>query len=954
MIHVATSTELAKLRADAQWAKLHAVIHKYTPIFKCRINQTFTSYDNVVQIQYDGITYGAYTSVLAGMTMFVGTAEGLHDVGICRVRKAPTASILYIGITSEIEFADNQYITVVDDFNIWSRHWQVINETTVLMDYDIPYSDQNTNMNPVVVMGSDWVLSYEGSNLTIQPSASESWVIGSTIASYSWTAGGASSTADMNTATPTIQYNAPGQYRISCQVTAANGKVSTGYRYVYVMGTGNLPYDIILNSCVLSQDSTGGIFSIVTHEDIDESLLIDCTKIIIYSDDYYNNVKGSIGQESGRENILCIGWLDAQTLDVNPENGELSFTANSLLFWLNTIEAYGAGYIQTDDTPEDWRYAQNLTVDKVIFNILYWRSTVANITDIFISNDTRVSAGIIAPLGTVYSQLLYACDKIFAKPVCDRYGKIYCTVYSQYLSDTDKTSVPVVMDITAQDWQYSTNGIVINKRLHNDVSIVELSGTGDTETELYASRAPGNAFTNFGRHESKPNMMINDQSQCNMLAGLHYAVLNNKYKSVNVELSSFNKLLDIAPNQFISITLAATDTPNGEIWNEKLFVIKRIQYAVSIETGSVTTALECDAVVYEVLSVTLPIELPATPTIPIIEFPGFEEQDWAAWTPGKWQPICIPPNPIPIGSGCPVDAESNGPYNWTINQWMTGVNNYDIFIPANFVVRSVSHSNKTTWAITASWYKWLNSRWEEVSENTQYQIRLYDSDKNIIATGNKDAVTDLKYRTGTFEPASIAEVAYIGIELTADLLRPSTVTHTMEATHPWDTPHHGQLFWGPYGAGIWANTLGGYVEGTAGGESINNILIGTWSQYVDKSFTVEMQQTYGIMTSSNLIRQISGATGQHRAGALAWTKLWEESFTPAFISPVITKRNFIVTPGGSITPLQISASMVHTGYVAGAPAHRCYVDNSIIVMPFATYAMSLKSVQLWNVCPRPA
>ena len=109
-----TEGERTLLRSKQQAVQLFALVDTPPAIFKARVNQNFGGkYDQIVQVTYDTVTLGAYGDIENDMTLLIGSAEGLADRGMARIRKAPTSSILYIGETSEIEFQDNDYLTVV-------------------------------------------------------------------------------------------------------------------------------------------------------------------------------------------------------------------------------------------------------------------------------------------------------------------------------------------------------------------------------------------------------------------------------------------------------------------------------------------------------------------------------------------------------------------------------------------------------------------------------------------------------------------------------------------------------------------------------------------------------------------------------------------------------------------------------------------------------------------------
>src|SRR5258707_4764752 len=153
-----TAPELADIRTDGQFSSLYLAIHKPAQIYTALVNQTFTTDDSIVQVTYDAGS-GTLGNVLAGMTMLISAVGyGLSDLGRVRIRKAPTSTIFYIGEDSDIVWADDLFLTIVDEFGVWARHLSIDAVTkAAYMDYDIAYSDQHANASPIPVLGPRYV-----------------------------------------------------------------------------------------------------------------------------------------------------------------------------------------------------------------------------------------------------------------------------------------------------------------------------------------------------------------------------------------------------------------------------------------------------------------------------------------------------------------------------------------------------------------------------------------------------------------------------------------------------------------------------------------------------------------------------------------------------------------------------------------------------------------------------
>lgn len=233
MVRALTNDELTLLRSENQTSRLYLALPQPAIVFQAQINQSFPTRDKILEISYDN-AIGNYTDVIADMTLLIGTTAGAHDVGITRIRAAATPTKLYIAETSEIPFADDQYLTVLASWEPWPRHVRIDGAKQPQMDATVKYSDQHRWCDPVPILGPHRVAKLINGSATLHFDASSSWVIGSSISAYSWFAPGATTTTGMNTATPTITYTAPGSYYVGCTVTAANGKSFAGYRVVYI------------------------------------------------------------------------------------------------------------------------------------------------------------------------------------------------------------------------------------------------------------------------------------------------------------------------------------------------------------------------------------------------------------------------------------------------------------------------------------------------------------------------------------------------------------------------------------------------------------------------------------------------------------------------------------------------------------------------------------------------
>jgi len=308
VVRDASTDELAYLRTHGQHSKLYLAFPQPAIVFKALVNDAAPNCDMTVWISYDGAsTYGyggnAYQNILPDMTLWVGSSEGACDLGIARIRKAASATKLFIGRTSEVKFADEMFLTVIDEYGLWPRI-KYIQEGPAhvdFMDFDVAYvpgaDGQHSKLAPIVIMGPDRVLWYQGllathpgNSISTQMDASASYSLSSVgAATYLWTCA-TGTIDDDDIANPNIHFHAIGTHRVSCTVTI-DGVSFTGHRTIVVFDNSALPVsDFKLNSCAGDYETGGWNFKVTMYDSADLPLVRDRAKCILFSRDWYGDI----------------------------------------------------------------------------------------------------------------------------------------------------------------------------------------------------------------------------------------------------------------------------------------------------------------------------------------------------------------------------------------------------------------------------------------------------------------------------------------------------------------------------------------------------------------------------------------------------------------------------------------------------------------------------------------
>lgn len=625
MARAATSPELTLYRAPGKKTKLRAAIFSPTTIFSARINQTFTTFDGILEITYDTPT-GTYTDALPDMTVLVGSSAGAHDTGICRLRSID-GSKFYINETSDISWANDLYLTVIDDFGLWAKH-VLIDDGEPFMDGGIEYSDQHTDFDPVPIMGSHRVLKLTGATVSANFNGASSYVVdGSAISAYAWTCTTASASSGTTTATPSFTFNSAGWHTVYLTLTAANGKTFFGVRYVYVWSDDNPPSPVSVETARQDADAGGWEFGITLLQDAALSDVRDRALVILFAEDWFGDTAGSIGPVAGAENIVCMGWIAEESINWNPEQGAVSFNVAGAHHWFQVIPSYPDGVEFTAATPTAWTSMQNLTVRLGLWHFLHWRTTATRIMDVFLTNDTKLSKEVSSLASNLWEQIReMAFAQIYARAIVNAHGQLYIEVHPQLVPVADRTW-PTVMTITKADWH---GEIIFDRITRPEVAAVTLSGVAVNASgngTPYFSISPGRTYPHYGVPDLQDNLLVASQSQLNTLAGLYRSWRNNQYPDIPIPFSADIRLIDCAPRQKCAIVIDAADTPRGNAYSGNL-IPKAITLQYDADTGHLYREVTFEAETLQGLAVThvVPGEgdrsvPPVPPLPPLPDFP---------------------------------------------------------------------------------------------------------------------------------------------------------------------------------------------------------------------------------------------------------------------------------------------------------------------------------------------
>ena len=592
MAHVLTDGEKTTQRLPKQWSKTFLAIPEYHTVFTARLNGvpgTPASDDMVAEINFDTPT-GTLADVLPDMSLYISAVGfGSYDLGICRIRKDPISGTFYIGETSEVVWQDEAFLTVVDDFSLWQKSLRVVAEE-VFMDWDVGYTDQHEDFDPVPAMGTHRVAKLANGtvDVTLGPSADTSaWVIDSTIASRAWVCAG-STLDDATAVNPVATFTAAGTYLAYCTFTAANGKTFIGVRYVIIYDDDNPLIENFLFNNGRGNFDGGYSFDVTLFSDFGISTLRKRSLVILCTEDYAENLPVTMpGQIAGAENILCVGRITNIDNSRTYEFGEISFNVESDEYWLRQIRDYPSGLELQNTATGAWTSMPSLNVDRALWHFLHWRSTATRVMDVQNTNDGRLATRLTTARANLWERLIQILGPtIFAGPHVDNFGRLWNFIEPQMLPVASRTW-PVVMTITDSDIE---GGVSWVRRDVTPISMLFFSGIAvDTSggASSYFSMSPGHSYGHYGEEETQDNYLVTDQANSNELCGLYYGRKNNPIDNLEIQFAHSMRVLGLFPRQQFYYELSAVNDPRGIGFAGNL-IPREVQFSQSTETGFIS------------------------------------------------------------------------------------------------------------------------------------------------------------------------------------------------------------------------------------------------------------------------------------------------------------------------------------------------------------------------------
>lgn len=491
-------------------------------------------------IAYDGET-GTYSEIRPGMTIAFGSAAGLSDQGRQRVRSLPGAGTIGIGRSSqgrhdgEITIANDSYVTILDEFKVWSKTPFITAAGVIYKDSDIAISDNTKKPPPVSNCGPGFAGTIDEITglITVQfTSTSFATAAGATITNYLWSIDDGTLTAGSLTGS-TATCTFPAGFRwVHLRVTDSNGKQHTSHCPVYARDP---LADTSIRNFQITQHSikqTGQNISFNIREDI--SVYPEGMLAMLW--------EGEAASPADRSMMAFIGYHHTNADNIAAQRtGILTDTT------LNCVDVAGrlgqlSGYsqiIEHDSTPTKWTEFDSPNTDLYIHYLLHWHSTALDLADFQPSGTGSTYAFQI--LGSdetnLHEQVMEQCRKMIPDWTftCNRRGQLAVKIDPMIQNAADRTAT-VQVTLYAFDYsdiQYTRQHWPTVSRIH---SWAILTGTG-LPLDIVRCYAPGVTFGQGVESREINEGLVPSQTVLNDATGRRYARMNTTLDKLRITLA---------------------------------------------------------------------------------------------------------------------------------------------------------------------------------------------------------------------------------------------------------------------------------------------------------------------------------------------------------------------------------------------------------------------------------
>jgi hypothetical protein len=578
---------------------------------------------------------------LPDLTLWIGSAAGLKDHGICRAKAFDGVNIK-VSADMTCFWKKDDYISITDLHDYWPRTHVTTadgSSVTVLKDHDLPSTARVEQPIPIfgppvcafLVNGSVTVKFHGGLSYLVQPNSNELyWASTYGISAYAWWFEG----AGVTTATgPDVSatYAVAGQYVARLTVTGENGEITKGFRNVFIFNrTGaNAPIEhfnidnfsgsISSHGWECQAEIYGNLFSATT--------LPPGAQVVIFSEEKFAGAAQTFrfGNPAihDRENVKLVGWISDTSLTYSSAKTRgASITIQGLQRLLDSRGNFPVYWTQIEVTAPAWSkfdLPDGLTVRKVWYHTIRWHWTLFEFTDVFIPDDhNNYLPGQNFSEGTLSSWLTEFAASTQADWVTDKGGALHIFSLGNYLpipGYAPPTTTTDGVTTTGRDgasWRqrlYTNIGLTdddfvkleVQPRIRHEVARVRVEGVEAADNGWYAAvvdMAPGDIRGLSGATTTRSRQVLGTGgfygSQGYELALSLYAEESRNIERIRLDLAGNYSFFDLAPyTNWFTLTVSPSGGLREVDWTLAPFWIEEMSMTYDGKTGDLAVSLSC-------------------------------------------------------------------------------------------------------------------------------------------------------------------------------------------------------------------------------------------------------------------------------------------------------------------------------------------------------------------------
>lgn len=559
-------------------------------------------------IAFDTGAGSNFTWIEEYQTVWVGSAAGLHDVGIAQVRSIASGDGGVTGTlvveANEINWSDGDHLTFKHNYELRAMYPRLDSSFVFWKRYDIAYSDQNVDINPVCIGGPHQAGFMAAGTISFDIPIGQSYAManGATISSRSVTVlPSAGVTVNAYAAgVITVDITVAGQYWAKCSVTDSNGKTTVTFRCLFAHdpspASSDYPYlveEVDLNG---SWQSGGWDASFSTMDTVPITAFPDETLVLLWQKAWYGDSQTNVSLLEQGDNLIIAGYLVKDTIDkIKEKGGKSDFEIVTIQTKLANIPMYSISLeAKTAGSVTAWYEHDKAVMDAghILFHIYYWHSTlmqVCDFLDLDSNNILRKYADLEADNLYGMGDTLVKNNGIYAHIACNKAGQMGMKRDVVYLADASRAAADVVADLEEEDL---IAPLTIVHNPERRVSFIFASGfyyDGTTASPV-GSTAPSNWPARVGR--GMPNIerqMFSGQAHANQLSGQIFAVENNPWPEVRATFQgNYLGVLDIFNQEWWQLDILSGDTNRQIVWADQNLIVRSVTAKINVPNNEIS------------------------------------------------------------------------------------------------------------------------------------------------------------------------------------------------------------------------------------------------------------------------------------------------------------------------------------------------------------------------------